>query len=54
MLDLGADTFWEVFDPANHLASPYENPQLNSYCHAWSCTPCWFLRDAQFQPASTK
>jgi hypothetical protein len=53
MLDLGADTFWEVFDPANHRASPYENTQLNSYCHAWSCTPCWFLRDAQFQSAST-
>lgn len=48
MLDLGADTFWEVFDPANHLASPYENPQLNSYCHAWSCTPCWFLRQETF------
>jgi hypothetical protein len=44
MLDLGADTFWEVFNPADHFASPYENPQLNSYCHAWSCTPSWFLR----------
>ncbi len=44
MLDLGADTFWEVFDPDNHFASPYENAQLNSYCHAWSCTPAWFLR----------
>ncbi len=47
MLDLGADTFWEVFDPRNHFASPYENAQLNSYCHAWSCTPTWFLRQPE-------
>jgi hypothetical protein len=44
MIARGADTFWEVFTPDNELASPYENPQLNSYCHAWSCTPSWFLR----------
>lgn len=44
MLDLGADTFWEVFQPGDAFASPYENAQLNSYCHAWSCTPSWFLR----------
>jgi hypothetical protein len=44
MLDRGADTFWEVFDPADDLASPYGNAHLNSYCHAWSCTPSWFLR----------
>jgi hypothetical protein len=44
MLDLGADTFWEVFNPQDHFASPYENAQINSYCHAWSCTPSWFLR----------
>ena len=50
MLDLGADTFWEVFNPADHFASPYENAQLNSYCHAWSCTPSWFLRHPQFKP----
>ncbi|MCU0771144.1 MAG: hypothetical protein MUE94_05135 [Verrucomicrobia bacterium] len=49
MLDLGADTFWEVFNPADHFASPYENAQLNSYCHAWSCTPSWFLRHPQFK-----
>jgi hypothetical protein len=47
MLDLGADTFWEVFNPKDHFASPYENTQLNSYCHAWSCTPSWFLRQPE-------
>lgn len=44
MLDLGADTFWEVWDPSNHRASPYKNFLLNSACHAWSCTPTYFLR----------
>ena len=24
--------------------SPYGSPVVNSYCHAWSCTPAWFLR----------
>lgn len=44
MLDRGADTFWEVFDPADDRLSPYGNHLMNSYCHAWSCTPTWFLR----------
>jgi hypothetical protein len=44
MIARGADTFWEIFLPGNELASPYENAQLNSYCHAWSCTPSWLLR----------
>lgn len=45
MLDAGADTFWEVFDPANPLSSPYGDIHVNSYCHAWSCTPSYFLRN---------
>lgn len=45
MIDLGADTFWEAFDPADPLASPYGNMQVNSFCHAWSCTPAWLLRE---------
>ncbi len=44
MVDLGADTFWEVFDPNDHFLSPYDNHLMNSYCHAWSCTPSYFLR----------
>ena len=44
MVELGADTFWEVFVPEDHRASPYGTPLLNSYCHAWSCAPAYFLR----------
>ena len=39
MLRLGADTFWEAFEPENPDYSPYGNPIVSSYCHAWSCTP---------------
>ena len=44
MVNAGADTFWEVYDPANSLLSPYGTVHINSYCHAWSCTPSYFLR----------
>lgn len=44
MIELGADTFWEAFDPNDPNASPYGNTQVNSFCHAWSCTPAWLLR----------
>lgn len=44
MVDRGADTFWEVWAPENELESPYRSHLMNSYCHAWSCTPSWFLR----------
>ena len=44
MVELGADTFWEVFVPDDHRSSPYGTPLLNSYCHAWGCTPVCFLR----------
>ena len=44
MVDNGADTFWEVYDPSNPLLSPYKSVQTNSYCHAWSCTPSYFIR----------
>jgi len=44
MLDRGATTFWEVFDPHDAALSPYGNPLLNSHCHAWSCTPTYFIR----------
>jgi hypothetical protein len=44
MLSAGADTFWEVYDPRDSLLSPYGTVHVNSYCHAWSCTPSYFLR----------
>lgn len=44
MVKKGADTFWEVYDPANETLSPYNFFPVNSYCHAWSCTPVYFIR----------
>jgi alpha-L-rhamnosidase len=44
MIKKGADTFWEVYDPNNELLSPYHFAPVNSYCHAWSCTPVYFIR----------
>ena len=44
MVDDGADTFWELFDPQRPDFSPYGSKLINSYCHAWSCTPAWFIR----------
>lgn len=43
MIDLGADTFWEAFDPDQPDYSPYGSPIVNSYCHAWSCTPVYLI-----------
>jgi hypothetical protein len=44
MVQAGADTFWEVYQPSDPDLSPYKSLLVNSYCHAWSCTPAWFLR----------
>jgi alpha-L-rhamnosidase len=44
MIKKGADTFWEVYVPDDDLKSPYNSYLINSYCHAWSCTPSYFLR----------
>jgi len=44
MVQAGADTFWEVYNPSNPSLSPYKSLLANSYCHAWSCTPAYFLR----------
>jgi len=44
MVKAGADTFWEVYDPSNADLSPYGSTLVNSYCHAWSCTPAYLLR----------
>lgn len=44
MVNKGADTFWEVYDPKDDFLSPYNFFPVNSYCHAWSCTPVYFIR----------
>ena len=44
MVEKGADTFWEVYDPRDDFLSPYNFFPVNSYCHAWSCTPVYFIR----------
>ena len=44
MLRHGADTFWELYNPENPAESPYGSSIVNSYCHAWSCTPTYLLR----------
>ena len=43
MVKKGADTFWEVYDPNDDYKSPYKFYPMNSYCHAWSCTPVYFI-----------
>ena len=52
MVKLGADTFWEVFVPEDHRAGPYRTHLMNSYCHAWSCAPSYFLRNAKYRALS--
>jgi len=45
MVNYGADTFWEIFRPGEDFFSPYGDVRNNSSCHAWSCTPSYFLRN---------
>lgn len=44
MLEKGTDTYGEVFDPGHPDYSPYESKAIESRCHAWSCTPSYFIR----------
>lgn len=44
MLDAGADTFWECWDGKDPAFSPYGGSVVNSYCHAWSCTPAYIIQ----------
>ncbi len=44
MANSGADTFGELYNPKNPDESPYGGTIVNSYCHAWSCAPAYFLR----------
>lgn len=43
MLMAGADTFWECWDGKDPDHSPYGGSVVNSYCHAWSCTPAYII-----------
>ena len=45
MLLKGADTFWEAYDPLNEYITPYGTIAENSACHAWSCTPTYFIHE---------
>lgn len=47
MIKDGADTFWELYDPNDKSFSPYGSHLINSYCHAWSCTPAYLIRKYQ-------
>ena len=40
MARLGADTFWELYNPNNPDESPYGGTIVNSYCHAWRLCAC--------------
>lgn len=44
MAAAGADTFYEVYVPGKPDFSPYGDRMINSMCHAWSCTPSYFIR----------
>lgn len=45
MVKKGADTFWEAYDPNDDYISPYGFSPVNSACHAWSCTPVYFIHE---------
>ena len=44
MIEKGTNTFWELYNPEDPLYSPYGGIVVHSFCHAWSCTPAYFLR----------
>lgn len=44
MVREGADTFWEVFAIGKPDLSPYGDPLMHSFCHAWSSSPSYFIR----------
>lgn len=44
IIEAGFDCCPECFDSKDEMLSPYANPVLNSACHAWSCTPSYWIR----------
>lgn len=44
ILDSGYDCCPEIFNPDNQFESPYEAAEINSACHAWSCTPAYWIK----------
>ncbi|ESQ87264.1 family 78 glycoside hydrolase catalytic domain [Asticcacaulis benevestitus] len=48
MIAAGADTFWEAYAPEQPRTAPYGDFHINSFCHAWSCTPSYLLRKYSF------
>lgn len=44
IIDAGFDCCPECFEIGNDRLTPYSNASLNSACHAWSCTPSYWLR----------
>lgn len=46
IINAGFDCCPECFDVTNERVTPYSNPVLNSACHAWSCTPSYWIRKA--------
>ena len=43
MASYGFDCCLELFNDDDHFESPYKCPELNSACHAWSCTPAYWI-----------
>ena len=50
MLEAGADTFWEYWDEEHPDRSPYGGNMVDSYCHAWSCTPAYIIEKYFLNP----
>lgn len=44
MLDAGFDCWPEIFNPQNEFDSPYDDAVVNTACHAWSCTPAYWIK----------
>lgn len=44
LVDFEFDCCPEIFNPEDHMESPYSAPEINSSCHAWSCTPIYWIQ----------
>jgi alpha-L-rhamnosidase len=51
MVDAGADTFWEAYDPEDSRFSPYGDVHINNFCHAWSCSLAYLFRETDWHVA---